>query len=84
MQAGTHAGSPRCSVRLWQRRTTSSFLRSTFTSAYDGLDAFDALLAAVARREGASALVSADRAFAAVKRLPFVELGSPEFDQLVA
>lgn len=51
---------------------------------YDGLDPFDALLAAVARREGASALVSADRAFAAVKRLPFVELGSPEFDELVA
>ena len=51
---------------------------------YDELDAFDALLAAVAGREGASALVSADRAFAGVKRLSFVELGSPEFDELLA
>jgi predicted nucleic acid-binding protein len=51
---------------------------------YEGLDAFDALLAAAARHEGASALVSADRAFAEVKRLPFVELGSPKFDELLA
>ena len=50
---------------------------------HDRLDPFDALLAAVARREGASALVSADRAFVAVKRLPFVELGSLEFDKLL-
>ena len=51
---------------------------------HDGLDAFDALLVAAARRDGASALVSADRAFAAVKRLRFVELGSPAFDKLLA
>jgi predicted nucleic acid-binding protein len=50
---------------------------------HDGLGAFDAVLAATAQASDARALVSADRAFAAVKRLPFVELGSPEFDRLL-
>jgi len=45
---------------------------------YEGLGAFDAVLAAAALAAGAEALVSADRSFAAVRRLPFRELGSPE------
>jgi predicted nucleic acid-binding protein len=49
---------------------------------YERLDAFDALLAAVALREHA-VLVSGDRAFAEVPKLRFVELGSPEFDRLL-
>jgi hypothetical protein len=50
---------------------------------FERLDAFDALLAAVALRENATALVSADRAFEAVPKLPFVELGSPELERLL-
>jgi len=42
------------------------------------------VLAATAIAHEAKALVSADRAFASVRRLPFVELGSPEFDALLA
>lgn len=41
------------------------------------LGAFDALLAAAAIRAGAEALVSADRAFAGVGGVRFVELGEP-------
>ena len=48
------------------------------------LDAFDAVLAATTIAHEAKALVSADRAFASVRRLPFVELGSPEFNALLA
>jgi len=51
---------------------------------HEPLNSFDALLAAVALREHASALVSADRAFEAVPKLPFVELSSPELDYLLA
>jgi uncharacterized protein len=47
------------------------------------LDAFDAVLAATAITHGADALVSGDRAFAIVRKLRFVELGSPEFDGLI-
>jgi uncharacterized protein len=47
------------------------------------LDAFDAVLAATAIAHEAKALVSGDRAFASVRRLPFVELGSPEFEELL-
>lgn len=50
---------------------------------YEGLDAFDAVLAAAAIEVGAEALVTADRAFAAVRGLRFVELGSPAFEQLL-
>lgn len=46
------------------------------------LGAFDGVLAAAALERGAEALVSADRAFAQVRRLPFVELGSRELDGL--
>lgn len=42
------------------------------------LGAFDAVLAAAALAAEAEALVSADRSFAAVRGLPFRELGSPE------
>lgn len=48
------------------------------------LGAFDALLAAAALGAGAEALVSADRDFRAVEGLRFVELGSPELDELIA
>jgi predicted nucleic acid-binding protein len=51
---------------------------------YEGLGASDAVLAATAQANEARALVSADRAFAAVESLPFVELGSREFDRLIA
>jgi len=50
---------------------------------YERLNAFDALLIAVALRENATALVSADRAFADVPKLSFVELGSPELKRLL-
>ena len=40
----------------------------------DALGAFDAVLAAVARRAGAKAIVSADRAFAGVHGLTFADL----------
>ena len=43
----------------------------------DRLDAFDAVLAATALARGAVALVSADRAFEAVPRLRFVDIGAP-------
>jgi predicted nucleic acid-binding protein len=48
------------------------------------LDAFDAVLAATAIANQADALVSADRAFASVRRLPHVIPGTPEFDRLLA
>jgi hypothetical protein len=48
------------------------------------LDASDAFLAAAAVTHGAEALVSADRAFAGVRGLRFVELGSSRFDALFA
>lgn len=41
------------------------------------LGAFDAVLAAVALNRGAEALVSADRAFASVAGLPWIDPGSP-------
>jgi predicted nucleic acid-binding protein len=51
---------------------------------YGGLGAADAVLAATAQASEAQALVSADRAFAAVDDLRFVELGSSDFDRLLA
>src|SRR4029453_11270527 len=47
------------------------------------LGAFDAVLAAAAIESGASGLASADRAFASVPRLTFLELGSPQLEALV-
>jgi predicted nucleic acid-binding protein len=47
------------------------------------LGAFDALLAATAIANGAEAFVSADRAFAGVRGLRFVELGSRAFERLL-
>lgn len=52
--------------------------------SHSGLNAFDALLAAAAIQADARALVSADRAFAGIRRLSFVELGSPELERLLA
>jgi len=48
------------------------------------LGAFDSVLAAVALRVGAEALVSADRAFRSVRGLRFIEPLSAEFEQLLA
>jgi uncharacterized protein len=50
---------------------------------HEQLDAFDAVLAATAIEHGAEALVSADRAFADVRRLKFAELGSRRLDDLL-
>jgi predicted nucleic acid-binding protein len=50
---------------------------------HSSLGAFDALLAATATANDAEAFVSADRDFAAVRRLRFVELGSPAFERLL-
>ena len=47
------------------------------------LGAFDAVLAAAAIGHEARALVSADRGFEGVPRLPFVELGTTALDELV-
>jgi predicted nucleic acid-binding protein len=47
------------------------------------LGAFDAILAAVAIARGAEALVSADRAFAVVEELAWVEPGTQAFDGLL-
>jgi predicted nucleic acid-binding protein len=51
---------------------------------HEGLGAADAVLAATAQASEVQALVSADRAFAAVDDLRFVELGSSSFDRLLA
>ena len=50
---------------------------------HERLDPFDAVLAATAIEHGAAALVSADRAFADVRRLRFAELGSSRLDALL-
>jgi predicted nucleic acid-binding protein len=47
------------------------------------LGAFDAVLAAAARGRGADALVSADRAFAAVTGIRFVPLDGAELAELI-
>ena len=49
-----------------------------------GLGAFDSVLASAALASGATGLVSADRAFAAVPRLRYFELGAPDLLDLVA
>lgn len=51
--------------------------------ALPALGAFDAVLAAVAVRSDAEALVSADRAFADVPGLRWVDPGSLELDRLI-
>jgi hypothetical protein len=48
------------------------------------LGTFDAVLAAVALRIGAEALVSADRAFRSVRGLRFIDPLSTEFERLLA
>ncbi len=50
----------------------------------NGLGCFDAVLAAAARRRGAAALVSADRAFAAVPELRHVQLARGAVERLLA
>jgi predicted nucleic acid-binding protein len=51
---------------------------------HDGLRAFDAVLAATALNAGAGAFVSADRSFAAVRGLPWVDLAGDDVAALVA
>lgn len=51
---------------------------------HDELDASDAFLAVAAVAHDAEALVSADRAFAGIRGLRFVELGSSRLDALLA
>lgn len=51
---------------------------------YAGLGAADAVLAATAQASQAQALVSADRAFADVDDLRFIELGSSDFERLIS
>jgi predicted nucleic acid-binding protein len=48
------------------------------------LGPFDAVLAAVAINRDAEALVSSDRGFRGVRDLRHVDLGGPEFDELLA
>jgi predicted nucleic acid-binding protein len=50
---------------------------------YPELGAFDAVLAAVAVARGAEALVSADRAFAAMPNLPWIDPATPAIDRLL-
>lgn len=47
------------------------------------LGSFDAVLAAVALNHDSDALVSADRAFASVRGLRYVDPASPELDELL-
>jgi uncharacterized protein len=47
------------------------------------LGAFDAVLAAVALGRGAEALVSADRAFASVPGLPWIDPATPAIDRFL-
>jgi uncharacterized protein len=49
----------------------------------DQLGSFDAILAAVAINREAEALVSSDRGFRGVRRLPYVDIGGPELDELL-
>ena len=49
---------------------------------HDGLRSFDAVLAAAALEVGAEALVSSDAGFRDVPRLPYVGIGTAEFDRL--
>ena len=49
----------------------------------DALGAFDAVLAAVALRVGATTLVSADRVFAGVRGLTFVDLNGLDAERLI-
>jgi hypothetical protein len=50
---------------------------------YDGLGMFDAVLAATAILMGADALISADRAFAAIRGLNHFDLAGPEVQRLI-
>ncbi len=49
----------------------------------NSLGVFDSFLAAMALASGAAALVSADRAFSTVSKLPHVVPGTSEFDRLI-
>lgn len=52
--------------------------------AHPGIDAFDAVLAAVALRHEAEALVSADRGFVGISGLRHVDPATPALDRLIA
>ena len=59
----------RAAIRLFERE--------------QGLDAFDAVLAATALRHDADALVSADRAFGVVRGLPYIDPASHALEDLI-
>ena len=61
-----------CSHPFWSRRSTSLRHGLTLWRGSDRLGCFDAVLAATAALQGASALVSADSAFAEVTGLKHV------------
>ena len=52
-------------------------------TGHEGLGVFDAVLAATAMASGAEGLVSADRAFADVRGLPYLDLAGPEVRRLL-
>jgi predicted nucleic acid-binding protein len=51
--------------------------------AHPELGAFDAVLAGVALARGAEALVSADRSFASIPGLPWIDPATPAIDRLL-
>jgi uncharacterized protein len=51
---------------------------------HSSLGSFDSVLAGVAQREAAEALISTDHAFGTVKGLRYVDPASPELDRLLA
>jgi predicted nucleic acid-binding protein len=51
---------------------------------HQALGAFDAVLAAAAKLTGADAIVSADRAFAAVSAIEYLDPGGPGLARLIA
>jgi hypothetical protein len=53
---------------------SSWYQREKLFERHDGLDAFDAVLAAAAIAREATALVSADRVYGGVKGLTYIEL----------
>lgn len=65
--------------------TTSDDLDGGLTlfEQYPALGAFDAVLAAVARNRDAEAIVSADRAFAQVSGLRWIDPGGPTLRRLI-
>jgi predicted nucleic acid-binding protein len=56
----------------------------TLYEQYSDLNAFDAALAAVTLNHGMDWLISADRAFASVRHLPWIDPAGPDLDRLLS